>query len=94
LSFPSGTRIHSSSPFSCYMPCSPHSHFIILIILCEEYKLRSSSFRSFLQPLITTSLFNPNVLFITLLSNILSLCASLNVKHQVLAHTKHYFCTV
>jgi hypothetical protein len=32
---------------------------IILIIFSEEYKLRSSSLGSFLQPLVTSALFGP-----------------------------------
>jgi hypothetical protein len=35
---------------------------IILIVLGEEYKLRSSSLYSFLQPPVTSSLFGPNFL--------------------------------
>jgi hypothetical protein len=35
--------------------------FIILIILGEEYKLRSSSLCSFLHPPVTPSLFGPNI---------------------------------
>jgi hypothetical protein len=51
---------------------------IILIILGEEYK-----FCSFLQPPVTSSLFDPNILLNTLFSNTLSLCSSLNVRDQV-----------
>jgi hypothetical protein len=36
---------------------------IILIILREEYKLWSSSLCSFLQPLVTSSLFGPNICY-------------------------------
>jgi hypothetical protein len=38
----------------------------ILIILGEEYKLRSSSLCSFLQPPVASSLFGPNILLNTL----------------------------
>jgi hypothetical protein len=44
-------------PHSCYMPRPSHPpYLIILIILGEQYKLRSSSLCSFLQPPITISL--------------------------------------
>jgi hypothetical protein len=55
---------------------------IILIMLGEEYKLWSS-LCSFLQPPVTSSLFGPNIHVITLFSNTLSLCSSLNVRAQV-----------
>jgi hypothetical protein len=45
---------------------------IILIILCQEYKLWSSSLCRFLQPPLTSSLFGPNILLNTLFSNTLS----------------------
>ncbi|PNF19927.1 hypothetical protein B7P43_G11504, partial [Cryptotermes secundus] len=84
--FPSGflTNIQSSSPHLYYMP----SHLIlldliVLIILREEYKLRTSSLCSLLQPPVTSSLFSPNILLNTLFSNTLSLCSSLNVRNQV-----------
>jgi hypothetical protein len=56
---------------------------IILIMFNEECKLWSSSLRSFHQPLITSSLFGPNILLSTLFSDTLSLCFSLNVRDQV-----------
>ncbi|PNF36818.1 hypothetical protein B7P43_G09612, partial [Cryptotermes secundus] len=56
---------------------------IILTILGEEYKLRSSSLCSFLQPPVTSSLFGPNILLNTLFSNTLNLCSSLNVRDQL-----------
>jgi hypothetical protein len=55
---------------------------IILIILGEEYKPRSSSLCSFLHPPDTSSLLGPNILLSTLLSYTLSLCSSLNVRDQ------------
>jgi hypothetical protein len=59
-------------------------NLLILIILGEEYKLRSSSLCSFLQPPVTSSLFGPNILLSALFSNTLSLCSSRNVRDQVL----------
>jgi hypothetical protein len=54
---------------------------IILIIFGEQGNLWSSSLRAFLQPHVVSSLFCPNI--ITLFTNTLSLCSSLNVKDQV-----------
>jgi hypothetical protein len=56
---------------------------IILIILGEEYKSRSSSLCNFLYSPVTSSLFGPNILLSTLFSNTLSLCPFLNVRDQV-----------
>jgi hypothetical protein len=53
----------------------------LLIILSKEYKLWSSSFCSFLQTAITTSLHVPNIILNTLFSKTLSTCCSLNVRH-------------
>jgi hypothetical protein len=56
---------------------------IILIILGEEYKSRSSSLCSFLYLPFTSSLFGPNVFLSNLFSYSLSLCSSLNDRDQV-----------
>jgi hypothetical protein len=58
-------------------------HLTILVIFGDEYKLRIFSLCSSLQPVITLSLFGPNILLSTLISNTLSLCSSLNVRDQV-----------
>jgi hypothetical protein len=89
--FPSDflTKILYSFPFaSTRATCLAHHvtlDLIILIILGEEYKLWSSSLCSFLQPPVTSSLFGPNILLSTLISNTVSLdvCPSLNVRDQV-----------
>jgi hypothetical protein len=54
---------------------------IILIILGEEYKSRSSSLRNFLHYPVTSSFFGPNILLSTLFSNTLSLCSRDQVSH-------------
>jgi hypothetical protein len=58
-------------------------YLLILIMLGEEYKLRSFSLCSFLQPAVTSSSFGPNILLSALFLNIFSLCSSLNVRDQV-----------
>jgi hypothetical protein len=58
-------------------------YLIILIILCEDCKLRSSSICSFLHPPVTSSLLSPNILFSKQFSNTLSLCSSLKLKDQI-----------
>jgi hypothetical protein len=58
---------------------------IILIIFGEEYKLRSSSLCSFLKYPVTSSLFVPNILLSTLVSNNLTIYSpvmSETIKHM------------
>jgi hypothetical protein len=65
-------------PCSSHPPWLNHSNYtwrrvqVIIYSLC-----------SFLQHLVTSSLFRPNILFNTLFSNTLYLCSSLNVRDQV-----------
>jgi hypothetical protein len=59
---------------------------IILIILGEVHKSRSFFLCSFLHPLVTSSLFGPNIFLSTLFPNSFRLCYSLNVRDQV-SHT-------
>jgi hypothetical protein len=70
---------------------SPHSHYM----LCPSnpswldhsnytwYKFWSSWLCSFLQPPVTSSFFDPDILLSILYSNTLSICSSLNVRDQV-----------
>jgi hypothetical protein len=84
LLIPNGICMYSSSPYACYMPCPSSSLTIfILIILGENTLYKSSSIRSFLQPIVILSLFGPNILLSILFSNTLSLCFSLNVRDRI-----------
>jgi hypothetical protein len=88
--FPSGfpnSILHAVLFYTIRATCPPNCIIIIIdliniIILGEEYKLRSSSLCSFLQPPVTSPLFGPNILN-TLFTNTLSLCSSLNVRDKV-----------
>ena len=55
----------------------------VLIMLGEKYNACSSALCNFLHSLIISSLLAPNMFLSTLFSNILNLCSSLNVRHQV-----------
>jgi hypothetical protein len=74
--------MHSSFPIrSTYPPHLILFDFIILIV--EQYKSWSFSWRNFLQPPVTSPLFHPNIRRNTLFSNTFSLYSSLNVRDQV-----------
>jgi hypothetical protein len=89
VSFPTGFPTNNLyaflfSPILATWPAQPILlELIILIILCEEYKSRSSSLCIFLYSPVTSSIFGPNILLSTLFSNTLSLCSSHNVRDQV-----------
>jgi hypothetical protein len=77
--FSSPSFYSSFSSHSYYVLSSSHLiYLIILIILGEQYKLRS-----FLQPHVTSSFFDPNNFLSTLSSNSFSLCSYLNIRDQV-----------
>jgi hypothetical protein len=78
--------VHVSS-FQLVLHDPPASSSLILIIIGEEYKLRSSSLCHFLQPPVTFSLVGPYTLFRTLLSDTPSLCSSLKGRDKFHAHT-------
>jgi hypothetical protein len=77
--FPSGfptNNLHAFLFFPIHATCSHSSHppQLILNILGEEHKSRSSSVCSFLHPRIISSFFSPNILLGNLFSNTLSSC--------------------
>ena len=57
--------------------------FVARIKFSKGYRSLSSSLCSFLYSAVTSSLFGPNIVFSTLLPNILSLCSSLNMTDEV-----------
>ena len=72
------------SPICSTCPAHPILlHFVPRTILVEDYRSLSSSLRSFLHSLVTTSLLGPNILLNSLFSNILSLGSSLNMSDQI-----------
>jgi hypothetical protein len=92
------SHLHSGLPKVCFLQVSPPKlcmrlffpirttwpahlillHFIIRIIFCVEYRLCS-----LLKPHVTSSLLGPNFVLGNPFSNILSLCSSPCVRHQV-----------
>jgi len=72
---------------ACYIPWLILLGFITLMISDEEYKLRSSSLCSILQPPAASSILGPNILLSTLFSNTLHVVALVwEIKFH--AHTK------
>jgi len=65
------------------MHCPSLLYMITLTILGKQYQSYSPSPCSFLQSPFTSSLLPPNIALSTQLSNTLSLCSSLNVRHQI-----------
>ena len=85
LRFPHQNPVCTSPlPHMCYMACPSNSSRFDPRIFGEEYISLSSSLCSFLHSPVTLSLLGSNTLLITLFSNTLSLCSSLNVSNQVL----------
>jgi hypothetical protein len=80
LAFTNNLHKFLFSPIHATCPTHPILLYLIILIILEEYKSRSSSLCSFLHSPVTSSLFGPNILHSTLFSNILSLCSSLNVR--------------
>ena len=56
---------------------------IILIVSCKKQCLERSSLYIFLQTHVTSNFPDPNILYSTLFSNTINLCASFNIKHEV-----------
>jgi hypothetical protein len=80
LTFPPVSYMHSSYPYSCYMLCSSHPHWLDH----SNYIWRRVQVMcSFLQPPATSSLFGSNILLSSLFSNTLSICSSLIFTDQV-----------
>jgi hypothetical protein len=80
LGLHSGLLLASYTQFFLPMHATFHTHhilldLIVLIILGKEYKFTNFSLCTFLQPPIILSIFNPNILLSTLVSNTHNLCS-------------------
>ena len=82
--FPTKAGMHVPSPHICHMLCPSYSPDMITWTVSDEYKLWSSSLYHFLQLLLVPSPLGWNIFLRTLCWNTVSLCSSINVRHQVL----------
>jgi hypothetical protein len=73
------SREETSHPMSLKRPCPQPGNGLYLAMRTSHEAL----IMQFFQPPVTSSLFGPNILLITLFSNTLGPCSSLNVRDQV-----------
>jgi hypothetical protein len=82
--FPLGFKTKILCEFLISPMCAACPAHLLLDLIWRRYELCSSSLYSFLQPLVTSSLFGPNILLNTLFSNTHNHFFFLNLRDQVL----------